>query len=430
MNLGRGRQGKQGSVLVITVVFCGLVGVILVAYLSMVSSQHKFSHRSQVWNDCIPLCEAGIEEAMSHLNFSGTTSNFAVNGWQLAHGAYRKERTLNGGRLQMAISTENPPVITVRGSLLAPLQSNYIARVLEAQTKINKRFAHGILAKGKITLSGNAARVDSFNATNALQSTGGQYDPLKATDRAIVATTSQSPGNFDIGNVSIYGYAATGVGGNILTGPNGNVGSTLWNDNPLNNGRVEPSHYADDANMYIPDAALPTHFAATAPEQNVTVNGTNYTYVFRDGDYRVNTINLSSSDKILIAGNARVHVTGDTSVSGQAFMLIDNNASVEWYSSGNMSLSGGGVINAPGLAKNFSVFGLPSCTAIDYSGGSKFIGTIYAPQADVKLVGNNDSSGAFVGKTVNISGGMNFHYDESLQAGPASRYLISFWREL
>ena len=421
---------QSGSVLVITVVFCALVGAILMAYLSMVSSQHKFSHRSQVWNDCIPMCEAGIEEAMAHLNYSGTTSNFAVNGWVLYNSAFRKQRTLNGGRLEMAISNVNPPIITVRGSLRAPLQSNYISRVLQAQTKINKRFAHGVLAKGKVTLAGNAARVDSFNSTNAAQSTGGQYDPLRATDRAIVATTSQTPGNFDIGNVQIYGYAATGPGGNIITGPNGNVGSTLWNDNPANNGRIEPTHYANDANIYIPDVALPTYFAPMAPQQNVTINGTNYAYVFSDGDYIVNTINISSSDKILINGNARVYVQTSTSVSGQAFILIDNGGTVEWYSGGNMNLSGSGVINAPGFAKNFSVYGLPSCTAINYSGGSKFIGTIFAPQAAITMTGNNYSGGAFVGASGNISGGMSLHYDESLQAGPASRYLISFWREL
>lgn len=419
-----------GSVLVITVVFCALVGAILVAYLSMVTSQHKFSHRSQAWNDCIPMCEAGIEEAMAHLNYSGTTSNFAINGWRLDNGAYHKQRTLNAGRIEIAISNVNPPIIFARGSLQAPLQSNYISRTVHAQTKINKRFAHGVLAKGKVTLAGNAARVDSFNSTNTAESTGGQYDPTKATDNAIVATTAKTPGNFDIGNVQIYGYAATGVGGNIITGPNGNVGSAAWNDNPTYNGRVEPGHYANDANMYIADVALPTFFAPLPPLQNVTVNGTNYAYVFASGDYRVNLINISSSDKILVTGNARVFVETTTSVSGQAFILIADGASVEWYSGGNISLAGGGVVNSPGLAKNFSVYGLPTCTSISYSGGSKFVGTIYAPQAAITMTGNNDSCGAFVGASVNISGGMSLHYDESLQAGPASRYLISFWKEI
>jgi hypothetical protein len=423
------RNSSQGSVLVITIIFCTLIGMILAAYLSMVSSQHRSSFRSQVWNECIPLCEAGIEEAMAHLNYSGTMGNFGINGWRLSDGAYRKERTLSGGTVRMAISTANPPVVTVSGSLPSPLQSNYLTRTIEAQTKRNKRFPQAIVAKGKVSLSGAAARVDSFNSTNLLQNPLGQYNPLTAGAQAIIATTSKLPGNLDIGNVSVYGYAATGPGGDVIVGVNGNIGSTLWNDNPLYNGKVEPGHYANNANLYIPDAALPTSFAPVVPGP-ATVDGTNYNYVFGNGDYRINTINLSSSDKILITGNARIYVETTTSVSGQAYILVANGASVEWYCGGNVSLGGGGVINAPAFAKDFSLYGLPTCTAISYSGGSKFIGTIYAPQANITMTGNNDSSGAMVGASVNISGGMSLHYDESLQAGPQGRYLISFWREL
>jgi hypothetical protein len=422
------RTNNQGTVLVIAVIFCALIGSILVAYLSMVNTQHKFSFRSQVWNECIPLCEAGVEEAMSHLNYA-TTSSWGINGWTLINGAFRKERTLSGGTIVMAISNVNPPIITVRGYLNSPLQTNYLSRMLEVQTKRSKRFPHAVLAKGKVTLAGNAARIDSFNSTNILTSTGGQYDPLKAGDGAIIVTTSKTSGNFDIGNVEVYGYVATGAGGNVTTGPNGNVGTTTWNANPLNNGRIEPGHYANDANQYIDDAVLPSSFAPMAPGAGV-VGGTNYNYVFGDGDYRLNTINLSSSDKIIITGNARIYVDTTISVSGQAYILIGAGASVELYAGGDVSLSGGGVINTPGYAKDFSIYGLPTCKSVSYSGNSKFVGTVYAPQADVKLTGVNDSSGAIVGASVTISGGMSMHYDESLQAGPKGRYLISFWREI
>src|SRR5688572_17544644 len=109
------RSRQRGGILVVTIIFCSLVGVVLVAYLSMLKSQHKFTYRSQVWNDCVATCEAGIEEAMSHINYSGTTSNFAINGWVLSGGAYRKQRNINGGFVRMAIATAIPPMITVTG---------------------------------------------------------------------------------------------------------------------------------------------------------------------------------------------------------------------------------------------------------------------------------------------------------------------------
>src|SRR3982750_4737913 len=122
------RSRETAGILVVTLVFCMLVGIMLTAYLSMIKSQHKFTYRSQVWNDCVATCEAGVEEAMAHINYSGTTSNFAINGWTLSGGAYRKQRDINGGFVRMAIDTAIPPTIVVTGFLRAPNITNYLTR--------------------------------------------------------------------------------------------------------------------------------------------------------------------------------------------------------------------------------------------------------------------------------------------------------------
>ena len=421
----------HGTVLVVTVIVCGLVGVVLAAYLAMISSHNTFTHRSEVWNECIPLCEAGVEEAFAHLNYSGTTSNFAINGWTFASGAYLKNRTLNDGYCEMVISSDNPPVITVNGFLRTPLQSGHLTRSVRVQTKINQRFPNALLAKGAINLSGNVARVDSFNSTNALESTFGQYDPLKATDRASVATVSRDPGNLSIGNVDIYGRAGTGPGGNITIDANGNVGSALWNLDPLYDGQVQPGYYSDDVNIYIPDAVLPSDFASVFMPVSGTVNGTNYDYVLGDGDYRISQINMSANQKMIVTGKARLHVEGQTATSGQALILIANGGSIEWYAGDSVSLAGGGVVNGTGFAKNFSVIGLNTCGSIYYAGNSAFIGTIYAPHALVTMTGTSDASAAVIADRINISGGMSFHYDESLKGDPRQgRFLAASWKEL
>src|SRR5687767_12495291 len=119
----RRQNSETGGMLVITLIICGLVGVMLIAYLSMVSSQHRFSQRSQVWNNCMPLAEAGVEEALAHINYIGTQDKFATNGWTFSGGFYRKERSLNGGTTRMLVNTTMPPVITVTSILSAPVQS-------------------------------------------------------------------------------------------------------------------------------------------------------------------------------------------------------------------------------------------------------------------------------------------------------------------
>src|SRR3954463_13094446 len=133
------RSREAAGILVTAIIFCMLVSIMLVAYLSMIKSQHKFAYRSQTWNDCVATCEAGVEEAMAHINYSGTTSNFAINGWTLSGGAYRKQRDINGGFVRMAIDTAIPPTIVVTGFLRGPVQTNYVTRAVQVRTGINQR---------------------------------------------------------------------------------------------------------------------------------------------------------------------------------------------------------------------------------------------------------------------------------------------------
>jgi hypothetical protein len=421
---------ESGGVLVVTILICVLVGVMLAAYLAMVSSQHKFSQRSQVWNSCIPLCEAGIEEAMAHINHINTTSNFGINGWAFSSNAFRKDRPLNLGMARIAIDTSMPPVITVVGSLQAPVTATRLSRTVRVKTKINQRFPNGILSKGALVLNGTA-RVDSFNSTNVLESTNGMYSLALATDHASIVTTSKTPGMLDVGNASVYGSTGTGPGGNVLIGPNGNVGSTTFNNDPANDGKVESGHYANDVNVYIPDATLPAGFVPFVPTAGI-VNGTNYTYVLGNGDWRLVSVNLGAGQKIIVTGKARILVMTTTQITASdAFIYIANGGSVEWYAAGNVSMSGGGLVNYPGFAKNFSLFGLNNCTSVSYSGSAGFCGTIYAPRAAIDITGNADVIGAFVGNTFKITGTANVHYDEALKGDPREgRFLAASWQEL
>lgn len=414
-----------------TILFCSLVGVVLVAYLSMVSTQRKLSFRSQVWNQCIPLCEAGVEEAMSHLNYYATLNNFAANGWVLSSGAYRKERMLNGGRLRMAIGTDFPPTITVNGLLPSPLlQTNFLTRNVRVKTKLNRRFQYGILSKGQVSFSGSNPRVDSYNSTNILESTFGQYDPLKFTDHATVVTTSTSGGAINLNNADIYGKVATGPGGTVSTG-SGSIGSTLWNSNPLNAGRIEPGYSASDANVYIPDAMMPSPFGPAVMPTSGNVGGTNYTYVLSAGDYQVPYVSLGNGQTVYISGKVRILVDGDTSVTGSGQIVVAPGASIEYYSRGNVNVAGNGIINGSGVPKDFMLVGLPSCTSISYSGNAKFVGTMYAPQADMTISGSGDTCGAFVGKSVKIAGNGIFHFDEALLGDPREgRFIAASWEEI
>jgi hypothetical protein len=426
MNIRAGKR-TAGGVLVATLIISMLVGIMLVAYLALISQQQTFTQRSQIWNHCIPMCEAGIEEAMAHINHASSATNFAVNGWRFESGAYRKQRDLNNGTCFVAIDTNLPPIITAVGSLRAPLHTSYITRTVEVQTKYNQQFPNGMLAKGSITMGGSA-RLDSFNSTNTNESTDGQYDPDKATDHASVATISQNPGDVNIGNVDIYGTIGTGPGGTVTVGPGGTVGSTEYNDVKSNGGTVEEGHSVDDVNVYIPPASLPDNWGQAAPPDS----SRDYKYILRDGDYQLNgNLTLGGRDVLVVSGKARFFVTGTTTVGGDAFIKVEPGASVEWYAGSTVNIGKGGVVNSPGFAKNFSLIGLPTCKTITQSGNGDFVGTIYAPNSDVMLSGTGDFIGAVVGKTITVMGNIGFHYDEALRGSPThGKFFVSSWREL
>ena len=423
-------QSQRGGVLVVTILVCALVGLMLVAYLAMVSGQHTFTQRSQVWNNCIPMCESGVEEALAHINHINTTSNFAINGWVFQSGAYRKQRT-NQGVATMAVDTNMPPIITVQGSLRSPITAGYLTRTVRVKTKMNQRFPNGILSKGTVTLGGSG-RIDSFNSTIPGESgPNGQYVASNATDRATVATTAGTAGAVNVGNMSIYGSVGTGAGGTVLLNANGNVGSAGFNDDPAFNGRIENGHRTDDINVYIADGALPIPFGPVSTPSPGSVGGVNYVYVVPAGDWQLPAINLASSQKILIAAKARLYVLGTTIVGGSASIVIATNASLELYARGNVDIRGAGVVNSPGVAKNFSIIGLNSCSSVYYGGGAQFVGTIYAPYAAVSLAGNTDAYGAIVGRTFSLTGTMGLHYDEALKGDPREgRFLAASWQEL
>src|SRR5690606_24725761 len=77
-----GNRSSEGSALTVILVIVVVIGVTLASYLGLVANQNLSIQRSQAWNSGIPIAEAGIEEALAHLNRNGT--NRIGDGWVLA----------------------------------------------------------------------------------------------------------------------------------------------------------------------------------------------------------------------------------------------------------------------------------------------------------------------------------------------------------
>jgi hypothetical protein len=434
------RRRARGNILFITLVVGGIVAYLLASYLGLVSSQNLATSRSQSWNLCIPVLEAGIEEALTHLH-DATLSNLASDGWALDSSGtnYVKQRDLGDGCSFVArISITDPPVITSTGSAPVPNQSTNISRTVQCMTKRDPLFAKGMVAKGQIDMNGNNIASDSYDSGDPAYNTGGKYDSSKTKDNGDVATNSGLVNSVSVGNANIKGHVSTGPGGTIAVGHNGSVGDAAW----VNGGNtgIEPGWSSDDMNVSFPDVEAPFSGGYSVPGPGI-VNGTNYDYVLTSGNYELGSLGMSGSDTLLVTGNAVLYVTGDVSLAGQAQIQIATNASLSMYvgtantnATTSVSLGGNGIGNNSGITTNFFFYGLPSTTSLSLSGNAAFTGAIYAPQANFTLGGGGsdtyDFAGASVTATATLNGHYNFHYDENLaRVGPARGYVVNSWNE-
>jgi hypothetical protein len=426
------RTLNQGSALLITLVTLGIVGLYMAAYLGMVSNQNLSTMRSLQWNSGIPIAEAGIEEALTHLHYNPILRE--GNGWTLQNGLYTKARMIGDRKFVTTISTNVSPEIISRAYVRKPFSNDYLdpPRAIRVTVTNQPFWVKGMAAKGQIDLSGNKLRIDSFDSTDPNYSTNGRYDPAKAKDNGDVATNSSLVDSLNAWNTEIHGKVSTGPGGSVSVGANGSIGSTAWHQ--AGNTGVEPGWSGDDMNVDFQEVDPPFTGGAFTPAGG-SVSSTNYTYVLTSGNWQLSSLVMSGSDSIIVTGNAVLYVTGNVNLSGQSFIYIPANGSLKMYVAGSdASIGGKGAVNSSGNSTNFFYLGLPSNKTISMSSNASFTGSIYAPSADLTLGGGGNDSYDFVGASVTASvrmnGNFNFHYDETLNKVMNGRLAITSWKEL
>jgi len=412
-------SSRCGAVLFSTLIIGLLVGIVVAALVLVSQQQNYMTARLQTWCGEIPLAEAGIEEALAHLN--STPTNLAMNGWTKSGSNYVKAATLgeNGGYYYAAFSTASPPVIVSIGYGRIPKQTNFTHRTVVVTTKRN--FAgNGVIAKGAIGLSGGAY-VDSFDSRISPT-----YTNTMRLDHVLVATlSSANPAINSTGGGAIYGSAATGVGGTVTS--SGPIGDGTWD---ASNSGIQPGHVTDDFNMAIPDVTLPGDWASS-PLSVPAANPLGQ-YVMVTGDYTYSgNLSIPGGKSMLISGpgRVRIYVTGSFTTSGSGFIQLAAGASLELYLGGSGTISGGGIVNGTQNAANCAIYGLPTCTTMTYSGSAQYIGTVYTPEADFTFSGGQGASGSFVANTITMSGSSGVHYDEAL-GRPTAPYMVTSWQEL
>jgi hypothetical protein len=448
-------SNQRGNILLVTLLTCVILGVTLASFLVLVSGQNRAVMRSLAWNSAIPVLEAGIEEALTHLSHHDI-GNLSGHGWSTTDGRYfGKEIRIEDGFCLVTIDTADPasetPVIYSTAFVPAPLHpagqvgvlqaqlgpsldesrfaKGYVRRSARVRTARHAFFAKGMVADSEINLNGNNIKTDSFNSGDERYSTDGLYDPAKARDNGDVATNSGLINTLDVGNADIKGTVSTGPGGAVAIGPNGTVGDQEWHDD--GNKGIQPGHMTDDMNVEFETVTVPFE-SPNRTSYSLTIDGVAYTHVLESGNYQLQHF----GGNVLIKGHAVLHVTDTLSFSGYDSLTIAPGGSLKVYvSAKTASFAGNATWNENGSALNLQYYGLPSNTSVSISGNGSFTGTIYAPEAQLTLNGGGkdtyDFVGASVSKTVRMNGKVQFHYDELLATkGPSQGYIPISWDEI
>lgn len=411
----------RGHVLLVTVCVVAIVGTVLIGYVRLATNQKHLVVRSQVWNLAMPMAEAGVDEALAHCNENNAVA-MASNGWEKIGSDYFKTNWIAGGYYVARISDTRPYVIFSTGYYPIPTTTKYASRTVRVITKSQGLFKGAMWVRDTINLNGNNVMTDSFDSKDPTKSTSGKYDLAKAGDKGDVACLGGLVDSFSVGNANIWGHAYTLPSGSLTWGPNGGVGSVAWQQ--AGKSGVQPGWWLTDVNTSFPDVQAPYSTAATPPSG--TVGGVQYDHLLGNGNY----ISPTLGKKVYVTGNAVLYVTGSVSFSSGDSLEIAPGASLTMYVAGQSSVFTT-IINRNSTAGSFLYYGLPSNTSIKLQSQAALTAAIYAPQADITLVGAAEVFGSVIGKTATLTGSSKVHYDEALLSkGPIGGITIASWDEL
>jgi hypothetical protein len=421
------RPGKseQGNILLICLLITTGVGVVLYSYLSLGSSHENFTARSQAWNMALPVAEAGIEEALAHINYTHA-KNMDACGWTKKHGDYLKTRTLTTESYYSAAIEGNAKKITVTGYVRAPGRTNYIGRTITANVAAtNAIFTKSIIGKKHIRL-GKGSLVDAYDSTDPAYSTGGLYDPTKHKDSAQLASSSTKDNAIRIDKTKVYGSAETSSGGSVDFKNSGTVGDLTW----VSSGHLgaQSGHLDDHFNFDYPQVEVPWTGTAATPSGG-TDGGDDYQYILKTGNWQLGAVTLSKP--MLVKGTAVLYVTGDFKANEN--IVLEPGATLILYMAGHkFEVADRSIVNTGG-ATQFQYYGLDTNKEIRIKkkGDNALTGAIYAPSAKIMIEGGNDVYGSVVGKCVHLKHDGEFHFDEGLWKGglAVDIYTITSWSE-
>ncbi|MCU0791709.1 MAG: hypothetical protein MUE42_02390 [Opitutaceae bacterium] len=428
---------RRGGVLIVALLVSAILALVLGSYLSLNLGTARLAQRTFDRGAAFHLAEAGLEEGLWTYNRLLNGHPEPWSGWRTSGGsAWRRlegftlSHTTSGdvkiyaSPLQPTESTN--PILVSLASVRSPGGAP-VTQMIETTLKRRSFFAAGLVARDSLVFRGRNTTFDSWNsdpdsdpATPALP-----YQPGRATDTGSVATGALDNPNAALNQARIHGYFHTSgltpdVGSGGFIGPFGVAPGTI---DPA---RLSFNFSADFP--AIPPPAGGTLLASFGPTLGTLDAATSW---------RSPALQLSGSATLTILGDVTLVLTEPTlslRLTGNAAIIVPPGSSLTLYVAGDVAIGGRGLLNQNPSPASFQLWSTEvrsGLQTIQIFGNGALSGVLYAPEAEVTVVGNGDVAGAIVARRLTFTGNAAFHYDLALaRLHRHAPYRADGWRTL
>ena len=267
--------------------------------------------------------------------------------------------------------------------------SNEAQRTVQSTLWISNPFDFAILTVNGIDMY-DSSLIDWYNYT--------------AGDSAMkIGTNSTDSAAVDLKNfVTINGDVVIGAGGDPDEVVNTYTGTIITGDIS-----------AQTRTVTLPSVSVPAYLEAMSSGGEIKNNTT----LTSSGKY--DAIDLGNNKTLTVRGNVEIYITGDIDLGNSSVIEIDDSfpdSSLTIHLSGNVEgKNSSNVSNNTETPSKCKIYGLDTCTNMDFKNSSDFHAVVYAPQADIVFHNSVSIYGSLIGKSLNLKSSSNLYYDASLR---------------
>ncbi len=411
------KHEEQGFVMVVAVIFMAFLLLLVMPFLSHLSTDSRIATKNCKSSKALSLAEAGIERTIWELNYGDVTSwegdsserTLTISDFQTATGAVV-------GDIEISITDPegDDPVVESNGRV-AFGGSQIQTRVVLVGLGGFPAFRFGAFGNAGIHID-RQITLDSYDSRN------GVYGGVNIGSEAHIGTNSTLSG-------SIWIDADSEIKGSVFSGYDSDPDQVITADASATIYGVKRSlHSTCGLPSVIAPMGLPYRGDYSLDDNNLdTINVS--------GEY--GSFSTGKNSTLRIEGDVILYITGDFYMDKNSVLEIASDASLTIYlGAGDFEMDVGAAMNNLSLdPSKLLVYGTGSFNGEIYMDqNTAFYGAIYASQGNVRLDASSGFYGAAIAKNIMIDVGAVIHYDKSLEnleilPSMGAYYEVKSWQE-